>query len=299
MHLPSRLRKLCLLTSATAALSVPAFSATLVNDTFTDTDRLSSPTSTNTQWVANGTLTASETGMLWNTTSASNRMVLGHFPTVAISDVETTFSLSFTTGANGATASNLRIALVDGTANGFRTTDGFSSTDASYVGDAGYAIFSGSSNVGGGNTTNLSLRTYQRNTTTSNNLLGTSGEWGDNAATTTAMATSSGATGYFEANTAYNLSIAMSLDAGTLTINTTLSGGNFSGLSYSTIDAVSPTTNFNSIALRLGGGAQFADINLTSFTVTSASAIPEPSAFASLAGLGVLGLALARRRRAA
>ncbi len=296
MHLPSHLRKLCLLTSATAAFSTPGFSTTLVNDTFTDTDRLSSPTSTNTQWVANGALTASSTGMLWNTTSASNRMVLGHFPTVTITSLATTFSLSFTTGANGATANNLRIALVDGTANGFRTTDNFSSTDGTYVGDVGYGIFSGASTVGGGNTTNLTLRTYQRNLTTSNNLLGTASDWGDNAGGTGQLASSSGATGYFQANTAYTLSIGMSVSSGTLTMNTSLTGGNFSGMSFSTIDAVSPITNFNSIALRLGGGAQFADINLTSFSVT---AIPEPSSFAALAGLAVIGGALTRRRRSA
>ena len=34
------------------------------------------------------------------------------------------------------------------------------------------------------------------------------------------------------------------------------------------------------------------------FEVTSTSAIPEPSTYAALAGLGVLGLALSRRRRA-
>lgn len=294
MHLNAHLRKLCLLATASTIVATSARAVPLINDSFTDADRLSPPTSTNTQWVANGTLVASSTGMLWNTTSASNRMVLGHFPSVTISEVETTFSLSFTTGANGATASNLRIALVDGTANGFRTTDGFSSTDATYVGDVGYGIFSGASTVGGGNTTNLSLRTYQRNTTSSNNLLGTAGDWGDNTPSTGALASSSGATGYFEANTAYNLAITMALEASTLTISTTLTGGNFSGLSYITTDPISPTTSFNSIALRLGGGAQFSDINLTSFTVTS---VPEPSSGAALAGLSVMGIILARRRR--
>jgi len=62
-----------------------------------------------------------------------------------------------------------------------------------------------------------------------------------------------------------------------------------------------PSTDF-SIAFQnwvggSGGGAQ--DIYLDNLTLTATSAVPEPSTYAALAGLGALGLALWRRRRQA
>lgn len=279
----------------------------LVNDNFADTDRIgglngssttsSSPTiatatSTNMQWVVNGTsqLTASASGMLWNMNSTSNRMAIGYFPTVTVGSQAVTFAFTFTTGNSGATANNLRFALVNGSAAGYRTTDGFSSTDASYVGDTGYGFFSSGSTVGGGNTTNLGLNTYERVTTSSNDLLGTASVWG------TAIGSSSGATGYFAANTTYTFSVQMSHNAGTLSITTSLTGGNFSGMNYTTSDSTSPVLSFDTLAIRVGGGSnQFSNYNFESFTV---SQIPEPSTYAAFAGLAALGLVAYRRRRA-
>lgn len=278
----------------------------LVNDDFADTDRIggfsgsststssptiSTPTSTNTQWVVNGTsqMTASSTGMLWNMNSTSNRMAIGYFPTVTVGSAPVKFELTFTTGNAGTTANNLRIALLDGSPSGYRTTDGFGSTDASYVNDVGYGFFSGSSNVGGGNTTNLVMGTLDRTTTSSNDLLGTAGNW-------TSIGSSSGATGYFAANTTYTLAITMAYSAGTMNITTEITGGNFSGMNYTVADSTSPVVNFDTLAIRLGGGSgQFSNINYESFTVT---AIPEPSTYAALVGVAALGLVIYRRRRA-
>lgn len=304
----------CAAIVSTCLLSVSSAVAQtyLVNDTMTDTDRIhgangsststSSPvivsgdiTSTNTQWVVNsaGQMVASSTGELWTMNSTSSRMAIGYFPLVTIGSTATTITLNFTTGAMGSTAGNLRIALVDSRANGFRATDGFSSTDASYNGDVGYGVFSGSSTVGGGNTTNLSLNAYERTTTTSTDLLGTAGNW-------TSLASSSGMTGYFQANTSYALSFTLSYDASTLSMTTAITGGNFSNASFLTTDSTSPTVNFDALALRFGSGSnQFANVNLTSFTVSQVSAVPEPSTYAALVGAASLGLVILRRRRRA
>ncbi|MDP1579073.1 MAG: PEP-CTERM sorting domain-containing protein [Candidatus Didemnitutus sp.] len=289
-----------------ALVATHAFGQVLVNDTFSDTDRIggtngsstttsspliSTPTSTNTQWVVNGTsqMTASASGMLWTMNSTSNRMAIGYFPAVSIGANEVTFALTFTTGASGATANNLRVALLDSSPSGQRTTDGFGSTDATSVNDTGYAVFSSGSNVGGGNTTNLALNSYERVTTSSNDLLGTASVWGSS------LASSSGATGYLAPNTSYTLSFKLTNNAGTLTFGTSITGGNFSGMNYSFADSTSPTTSFDAIAIRLGGGSnQFSNLNLTSFTVT---AIPEPSTYAALVGLCALGLVAYRRRQ--
>lgn len=296
-----------LLGLAVAALQ-PARAVTLVNDTFTDTDRIggqngasttsstpavNAPTSTNTQWIGTrvSQITASASGMFW-AMDANSRLVTGYFPTVTLANnTVTTFAIAFTTGNDGATPNNLRIALTDGTANGIRTTDGVAASDATYNGDVGYAFFSGN-NLGGGFTTNLTMNTRERTTTSSLNLLGTAAEW------TSLGSGSSGATGYFQPNTAYSMTFAFSYDGSATTITTGITGGNFSGMSYSNTDTSTLVTNFNQFTLRLGGGsAQYSSLNFTSFTVDQVSPVPEPSACAALAGAAGLGLAAFRRRR--
>lgn len=309
MHLPAHLRQLCLLTSATVVLSATAQATNLVNDTFSDTDRNSglaqNPvliTSTNTQWITDTAtpLTPSATGLLWNSAAGTgSRYALGYFPQVTVAEgtTPTVFTLTFTTGDAGATANNLRIALLDTSPNGIVTSDGGAGNDA-YIGDTGYGFFSSASTVGGASTTNLTLRTYQRNTLTTNNPLSAAGDWGNNAGSTQ-FGNSTGSTGYFEPGNSYTFTVSMLLTGSSLDITTSLTGGNFSGLSYTVTDSVSPTTSFDGLIFRLGGNGQYSTINFTSFTVSGVSAIPEPSAYATLAGLGAMGLILTRRRRSA
>ncbi|MCD8482989.1 MAG: hypothetical protein LR015_10220 [Verrucomicrobia bacterium] len=206
--------KLVAQSCALGLVLLPAGASAYVNDTFTNLDRIggtdgssttasspviSTPTSTNTQWVVNGTsqMVATGSGLNWNMNNTSNRMAIGYFPTVSVGSEGITLNLSFRTGAFGGTPNNLRIAILDSSPNGFRTTDGFGSTDASYVGDRGYALFSSGSFVGGGNTNNLVLNTFKRTDTNSNDLLGSAGVWGS----AIGGSGSSGATGYLDANT--------------------------------------------------------------------------------------------------
>ena len=283
-------------------LSTASAQTILVDDTFTDTDRIGGfdgsstdsaapsvniPTSTNTQWVVNGTsqMVASASGMAWNMNNVSNRMAIGYYPTFTVGGAPVTLSLAFTTGTYGAAPNNLRMAIFDSRPSGIRETDGFSSADPSYLNDIGHGIFSGSSNVGGGSVDDLTLRTYERVALT-DNLLGSSSNWGE-------LDRSSGATGYLQENTDYLLEVTLVENAGVLSIRTLLTGGNLTGYDYTVQDSSSPILEFNAFAMRWGGGElQFSDFNLTSFKVVQ---VPEPSFFAAVAGLLALGFIILRR----
>ena len=306
-----------LVPSALLCLLPAAHAVVLVNDTFTDTDRIGgstgsstttsspsigTPTSTNTQWIGTrvSQIVASSTGMLW-TMDTQSRVVTGYFPDVnLVAGTVTTFTLNFTTGAQGTGAgNNIRFALTDGTAAGARTTDGIGNTDATYVGDVGYSIFSGNNTGGTTAAPNLTLNTRERVTTSSNTLLGTAANWGANDVNDVSLGNSSGATGNFAGGGSYNLSFAFTYSGSSVDITTAITGGNFSGMNFTVTDPSPATTNFNQFSMRLGGGnAQFSSINFTQFQVEQITSIPEPSSYAVLAGLGGLALAATRRRRA-
>jgi len=277
----------------------------LVSDSFTDFDRIggfdgsstsstdpliSVPSATNTQWVVNGTssMVASSSGLYWTMNNTSNRMAIGYFPGFTVGSDQVTVTLDFTTGDLGVAANNLRMALFDASPSGLRETDGFSSSDDSYVDDVGYGILSSGSDVGGPSTIDLALTLRKRENTTSNNLLGTSGDWGSS------LAVSAG-TGYLDANTDYSLTVTMMENSGTLSITVDITGGNLAGMSFTGVDADNPILNFNAIAMRWGQGAnQFSGFNLTNFSVVQ---VPEPAAYISIVGLLGLILALWRRRK--
>lgn len=278
----------------------------LVDDLFNDFDRIggfdgsstsstepaiNTPTMGNTQWVVNGTsqMVASASGLAWNMNNTSNRMAIGYFPNVTVGSNPVTFRLDFTTGAFGLNPNNLRIALVNATPGGLRTTDGFGSTDDSYIGDVGYGLLSDGSNIGGGQTAiPLALNLKKRAVTTSNNLLGSAGDWGSTIDGTAG-------TGYLDENTAYSLALTLQESGGQLLISMEMTGGNLANMSLSGSDATDPVFDFNAIALRWGQGElQFSDFNFTRLTV---SEVPEPSVFALVTGLVIMGFAAWRRRR--
>ncbi|AWI09507.1 putative Ig domain-containing protein [Ereboglobus luteus] len=262
----------------------------LVNDSFTDYDRIGgfdgsatapdaplvgTPTATNTQWVASSTntLVATGTGMVWNYAGTGNSMTIGYFPEVTVANSGTvTVQLKFTTGVVGTGTNNLRIALINDTPNGRFETDGVSSASDYYKGDTGYAIMSAASNIGNA-TANLVLRTYKHINLETTDLLGTAGNWGTATGTTSQIGNSSGSTGYFQGETDYTLTLTLAKNtSGTeMTIGTKLEGGNFTGLEYSVVDrdtTVAIPGSFNALAFRLGGSTtQFDHLKFTSLKV--------------------------------
>lgn len=309
MHMSRHLRKLCLLASTAAALTAPAFGTILVNDLMTDTDRIggfdgssttalapttSTPTSSNTQWVSNATnlLVASSSGMLSTMPSTGARMVTGYFPTVALLDgTTTTFKLDFTLGTFGATGNGLRFGLFDGTPAGLRNTDGFTEgADATFVGDIGYG-FTIPTVIGGPSTLTPQITLRERTSLTSSNLLGANGAWSNLGLAHNATS------GHFQANTPYSITATLTRSGSVLDINLAITGGNLVDLNLTRQDTSISATALNQISFRPGGtDQQFASINFTGLEI---SQIPEPASVATLAGLGVIGLALTRRRRSA
>jgi hypothetical protein len=87
------------------------------------------------------------------------------------------------------------------------------------------------------------------------------------------------------------------VSASQLDITESLSGGAFgSGLSSTTVSDLSPTaTTFDYLLFR-SATASAIDVKFQNLTVSQTSAVPEPSTYAALAGVAVLGLAFWRRR---
>lgn len=282
------------------ALSVQAQLA--VNDPFIDTDRIGgmngsstsstapligTATATNTQWVSNRSnqLVASSTGMRWSPNVTSNTMITGYFPAVSLLDSNyVRLTLTFTTGAFGSGAGGeLAVALVDGSPAGYRTTDGVGSTDTTYVGDTGYRVnFSncGTSSIIPAPLPATSL--YRRVAfATSNNLLGTSNDWGNNAGAigaanslATATATAGSA---FAANTTYTLTITLDrLSAADVAITTSLTGGNLAGLTITGHDTTGSAWNrFDQLSLRLATGSTgWTNLNVTGLQINLVKPVP-------------------------
>ena len=71
------------------------------------------------------------------------------------------------------------------------------------------------------------------------------------------------------------------------------------GTPLTLIDSATPTTSFNTLLIGAKYGTNSFTIDNLTITTSSASSVPEPSTYAVLAGLGVLGFVVYRRRRAA
>jgi hypothetical protein len=119
--------------------------------------------------------------------------------------------------------------------------------------------------------------------------------------TTTALANSStpvvGGTVSFDTTYAVTFSISRSLDGTTNTITSS-----FGGASIISTDTTTPLSSFDTLGIFFGSNWGAASPNSRSnfiddVLVTHTAAVPEPSAFAALAGLGALGFASTRRRR--
>lgn len=100
----------------------------------------------------------------------------------------------------------------------------------------------------------------------------------------------------FDTNLAVSFVLTRSLDGSSVSISST-----FNGASVTQSDATGPYTTFNQLGIFFGSGWGNAGTPRANFiddvSVIHTSAIPEPSTFAALAGVAVLGLAASRRRR--
>jgi hypothetical protein len=204
---------------------------------------------------------------------------------------------SFTmTGVNATnTSRNLRLALVDSPSANRVTTEATPAA-AAYT---GYALFY---NVG--QTLGANSQLLERIGNPGGGILSASGDWGTAPASTSALATggTSTNTGYVDA-TPYTLVMTLTHNAANgLDISAVMSGGNLNNSGNITINFTDTTPNtngtaasgflFDTFALRPSSDATTATtIDTTLFKV---EVIPEP---ASIALLGVIGLALRRRSR--
>ena len=111
-----------------------------------------------------------------------------------------------------------------------------------------------------------------------------------------------GVTGYLDA-TPYTFTLTLNRTATTeLLINATMAGGSLGGdglLFASFTDTTPNSFAYDTFSLRPSGSATSAtSVDTTAFSITLTS-IPEPASYATLAGIAVLGLVAARRRRTA
>lgn len=108
-----------------------------------------------------------------------------------------------------------------------------------------------------------------------------------------------GAARGIESNTLYNVSYVLTrTDADTISVAFSIVGGTLAGYSETwTITGTEANPlfdTFDTFAISLGSASNFSSLTLYDVSITS---IPEPKTAGALVGLGVLGLALIRRRR--
>lgn len=293
MNRSTSLRLLAALAGASLTASLHA--AVLVDETFAAGERSNLNLPNGAQWFSSSggtSITYTPNTSIKLTTGASGRHLLAYFTAdgsaAALTNTGDSLSVSFTfslDGAAGASATNttaMRIGLFDSTAGNRIAADGLNATDT-FDNYTGYiaAMAPGTSVASG-----LSLR--ERTTLTGANLI----------SSTTAYTAFSGSA----ASQAFTYG---STYTGVFSVTKTATGVDlgiaFTGLglsSYSLVKSDStPVTAFDTFVFH--NVSNVADsITITDLVVTHTSAIPEPSSFAALAGLGVLGLAASRRRRA-
>ncbi|MBC8009368.1 MAG: PEP-CTERM sorting domain-containing protein [Burkholderiales bacterium] len=124
---------------------------------------------------------------------------------------------------------------------------------------------------------------------TNNIFQGTFGQVGTAVSTANTLA--------FDTIYAATLTLARSGDGSTMSISST-----FNGINLNVNDAVTPYTTFDHLSIFFGsqfGNATTPRTNYIDDVTVTFTPIPEPSSYATLAGLGVIGLVALRRRRSA
>jgi predicted outer membrane repeat protein len=280
----------------------PGALITLVNDVFSDTDRIggtdgsattatspavSTPTSTNTQWVTSTAgspsaliATGGASNMVWTFSGTGAALIHGYMPLVTIASGKTvTLTLKIKTGALGTGVDNFRMAIFNDAATG--------ATRAQYDGSpvtgngrntTGYGFFSATGVVGSGsNSAALNFNINKRTDLAPTNMLSAGAGWTDCSVITH---TNSG--GNFDADTEYTLTYAFAYDGTNLGISLGIDGGTYSNYKVTATDTSgSPNLDFNAIVLRMGKASlQFASMTIRELTVTEGNTVivPQPPA---------------------
>jgi hypothetical protein len=293
------MKNLPLLIAAAAILPVAASAQSVINvtETFASGQRTALNTPNGFQWFTSAggaNVTYTDNTSIYQSTGSSGRHLIGYFTadkspfTLAQGQ---TLTLSFTITFNRGTAladggNNFRFGLFDSSAGTRMTADNHGGTnDTAPTPFDNYKGYAAMFNLGAttGNTVSIRERTDLVNRALISSV---------NAYT--AVGTSFAPEQAFAPNTTYNGTYSFTRTAQDhLTMSVAFTGGALSGYSFTRVDEAPSTFAFDIIAFQMSSNT--AD----GFTLSAVnvSAIPEPSAFAALAGLGGLGFAAIRRRR--
>jgi hypothetical protein len=280
------------------AVSAQAQGVINVTETFASGQRTTLNTPNGFQWFssaggANVTYT-DNTSIFQAITPTAGRHLIGYFTadgspfTLAQGQ---TLTLSFTVTFNRGSAltdsgNNFRVGLFDSTAGNRMSADNHGGTnDTAPTPFDNYTGYAAMFNLGAstGNTASIRERTDRTNRALISSI---------NAYTTVGGTFAPDQA--FAPNTAYTGTFSFTRTAEDhLSMSVSFTGGALSGYSFTRVDEAPSTFAFDMIAFQMSSNT--ADgFTLSSVNVT---AVPEPSAFAALAGLGGLAFAAARRRR--
>ena len=290
-----------------------AQAVTYVNDTWLDNDRTNqengvdsdSDGNIETAWFGSSSSLSTTTGHLIGTVPAGSAAWTTYFTTegseATLANAGDTLTVSWTFSMTGINATNnsqgFRIAFVNSPAAS-RVSTNASPGSSTY---AGYALFMNiGQTLGHANPFQLMERA---DTATASALLSASASW-----SALDDEESIGTDGYDD-GVSYTFDLTLTRTASSqLMIDATLSGGtvgndgvdnNDGTLTVSFLDTTPNSFSFDTFSLRPSGNATSATtFDTTAFSVTLTS-VPEPSAFAALAGAAGLAFAVGRRRRSA
>jgi hypothetical protein len=227
------------------------------------------------------------------TGSTSSMAYLAHWSPVSL-QVGQKMTVSLTASFAGLpTTTGFRLGIFDskGTLiSSDATSPNQTSESTTFAGDTGYAWTGNGSLAIGTASTGALYNTGERTTLTATNLFSAAGDF-------TPLGSSNGTNAGFANGTQYTFSMTFDYQAANnLVMSTLLSGGSYGAGQVSTAvtDTTPSATTFDYFIIRVANANAFESITFHGLEI---SVIPEPSTYAALLGLGVLGLVALRRRR--
>ena len=208
-----------------------------------------------------------------------------------------TWTFVLTGVAANNTSQNFRIGIVDTVPANRLVAEGAPAAGTAGSPYTGYAIFANMSATALGNSNPFIIRERIANGG-SNNILGTTGDWGAGDMTGTLNGATNG-NGGFAAGTPYTLVWELTRNGAGIDVDATLSGQGYNTSGVGTIDANDPTGNgfkfdtFNVRPSSAAGVAEAFDTKL--FRVEFIRGIPEPASIMLLGFGGCLFVAMRRR----